>query len=425
MLKNLFIINGKKDILESLITIFILIAIFSIYYTFAKNKYRKYGNSPVNKKIDLIYSKWYRTSAYLLNRKNTTIYEIDKLLFSLKKELINVGISENDIKSYIEMLKSYKESVQFGIKDVLIGVLTFVTTNSLVTDYVKNNQDNIVMAINTYLSNPENVNQALNALIIFSAIVVLFVVIWVIMKVATLDTMHKKSQRLFVLNGLLNIWNYIENRDIEKISDINQSETGIVYVNLKFGKSKTDEFIDTSLGESSYKYFYAIYDKFVAKLNNLSDKVKRFLQFIFAILIPSILGLTLYSITSLFLLIWSGIINLTLVIALITSAFLLIFIVIIFMMYFGVFKSAFEKYKSIPDTTVNDRKVSIANIFQIFLTFIIYVCVAYTFRNIHWILFFSLLTPGSVILLSILWSPESDNTQNSNSDISHPTNANS
>lgn len=123
--------------MESLITIFILIAVFCIYYTFAKNKFRKYGNSPVNKKIDLIYSKWYRKSAYLLNRNNTTIYEIDKLLFSLKKELMNVGISKDDIKLYIEMLKSYKENAQFGVKDILIGILTFVTTNSLVTDYVK------------------------------------------------------------------------------------------------------------------------------------------------------------------------------------------------------------------------------------------------------------------------------------------------
>ena len=178
--------------MESLITIFILIAIFSIYYIFAKNKFRKYGNSPVNKKIDLIYSKWYRTSAFLLNRKNTTIYEIDKLLFLLKKELMDVGISENDIKSYIEMLKSYKESVQFGVKDVLIWILTFVTTNSHITAYVKNNRGNIVKVINTYLSNPENVNKATNALIIFLAIVILFAVIWVIIKVATLDTIHKK-----------------------------------------------------------------------------------------------------------------------------------------------------------------------------------------------------------------------------------------
>lgn len=421
MLKNLSITNGKKDILESLITIFILIAAFSIYYTFAKNKFRKYGNSPVNKKIDLIYSKWYRTSAYLLNRKNTTIYEIDKLLYSLKKELMNVGISENDIKSYIEMLKSYKENVQFGIKDVLIGILTFVTTNSLVTDYVKNNQNSIFKAINTYLSNPENVNQTINALIIFITIVFLFAVIWVIIKVATLDTIHKKSQRLFVLNGLLNMWNYKENQDLEKISDVKDLEAETVYVNLKFGKSKTDEFIVASLGERPDKYFYAIYDNFVTKLDNLSDKVKKFLRFIFAILIPSILGLALYLITSIFLLIWSGVINLTLVIAVITSFFLLFLIVMIFMMYFGVFKSTFEKYK----TTEGNKKFSNANFFQLILTAIIYICVYCALRNIHWIFFFSLLTPASVILLSIFWSPKIENTQDSNSEVSNPTNANS
>ena len=136
-------------------------------------------------------------------------------------------------------------------------------------------------------------------MIIFIAIVVLFAVIWVMIKVATLDTIHKKSQRLFVLNGLLNMWNYKENQVVEKISDINEPEAETVYVNLKFGKSKTDEFIVTSLGENTDKYFFAIYDKFVTMLDNLNDKVKIILQFILAILLPNILGLALYSITSL------------------------------------------------------------------------------------------------------------------------------
>ena len=350
--------------MESLITMFILITVFSIYYTFEKNKFRKYGNSPVNKKIDLIYSEWYRTSAYLLNRKNTTIYEINKLLFSFKKELIAVGISENDIKSYIEMIKSYKESVQFGFKDVLIGILSFGSTKSFIVDFVKNNQDNFVGKINTYLSNSENVNQAINTLIIILAIVLLFGVIWMIIKLATLDTIHKKSQRLFVLNGLLNMWNYKENQDIEKISDINHLENGLVYVNLKFGKSKIDEFISASLGESSNKYFYDIYDIFFAMLDKLNEKVKGFLQFIIAILIPTILSLILYLIFVIIFLIWSGIINLNLVIAIITSAFLLIIIVFSFMMCFAVFKSTFEKYKSNSTTSVKDKKFLVPIFFK-------------------------------------------------------------
>lgn len=95
------------------------------------------------------------------------------------------------------------------------------------------------------------------------------------------------------------MWNYKENQVVEKISDINEPEAETVYVNLKFGKSKTDEFIVTSLGENTDKYFFAIYDKFVTMLDNLNDKVKIILQFILAILLPNILGLALYSITSL------------------------------------------------------------------------------------------------------------------------------
>jgi membrane protein len=408
----LFIINRKKDILESLITIFILIAVFCIYYTFAKNKFRKYGNSPVNKKIDLIYSKWYRKSAYLLNRNNTTIYEIDKLLFSLKKELMNVGISKDDIKLYIEMLKSYKENAQFGVKDILIGILTFVTTNSLVTDYVKKNQDNIFERINRYLSNQENVNQVINAFIIFLAIVIAFAFIWVIIKATTLDTIHKKSQRLFVLNGLLNIWDYKENQDIEKISDITQPETKTVYVNLKFGKSKTDEFIDTSLGEDYKKYFYAIYDVLVTILDNLNDMGKSILRFIFAILIPSIMGIISLGINFLLIYIWrSNSSDITFATKVITSVFLLLCIVVIFMVYFGMFKSTFEKYKSIPDTSKKNRKFSKTNLIQLCLTLAIYGCLGYSLFHIHWIFLFSLVTPVGTVILSILWSPKINNTE--------------
>lgn len=394
--------------MESLITIFILIAVFSIYYALEKNKFRKYGNSPVNKKIDSIYSKWYRTSANLLNRKNTTIYEINKLLFLLKNELMDIGISENDIKSYIEMLKSYKDSFQFGFKDVLIAILSFNPTNSLVIDYVHNNQNNVFNVIEKYLSNPENANQAINALIILLAIAVFCAIIWTIIKIATLDTIHKKSQRLFVLNGLLRMWHYKENREIEEISDFKQLEPRTVYVNLKFRKSKTEEFISASIGESPEKIFFYIWDRIVTKIYNLNDKAIGFIQFIFAIFVPSIVGLFLYVPTCLLFLILSGDIRLSVVDKLIASVILLIIIGFLLMLYFAVFKSAFENYKSLPTTGVNDKKMSRANTFQIISPVIFYFFVSYRLSNIRSILFFSVLIPVSAILLSVFLNIKSN-----------------
>ena len=394
--------------MESLITIFILIAVFSIYYALEKNKFRKYGNSPVNKKIDSIYSKWYRTSANLLNRKNTTIYEINKLLFSLKNELMDIGISENDIKSYIEMLKSYKDSFQFGFKDVLIAILSFNPTNSLVIDYVNNNQNNVFNVIEKYLSNPENANQAINALIILLAIAVFCAIVWTIIKIATLDTIHKKSQRLFVLNGLLGMWHYKENREIEEISDFKQLEPRTVYVNLKFRKSKTEEFISASIGESPEKIFFYIWDRIVTKIYNLNDKAIGFIQLIFAIFVPSIVGLLLYVPTCFLFLILSGDIRLSVVGALIALVILLIIIGFLLMLYFAVFKSAFENYKSLPTTGVNDKKMSRANTFQIISPVIFYFFVSYRLSNIRSILFFSVLIPLSAILLSVFLNIKSN-----------------
>lgn len=404
--------------MSSLITIFILLVVFSIYYTYTKNKYRKYDNSPVNKRIDSIYSKWYRKSAYLLNRKNTTIYEIDKLLFSLKKELMNVGISKDDIESYKKMLLSYKVNVQFGIKDALIGILTFVTTNSLVTDYVKENKNNIFKTINTYFSDPKNVNQAINALLIFLGMVILFAFIWVIIKVATLETIHKKSQRVFVLNGLLKMWDYKEDTIIKKISDINQSETKTVYTNLDFAKLESDEFFDSSLGEEdSSKYFNAISGRFKELLSHLGDSVIQFIRFLVAISIPTIFGVLLSLTTSTLLAIWVIIIPIPLTIKVITSIPLLILIVLMFMMYFGTFKSTYEKYKKVKE---NKKTFSFINLIQLFLLVVFYFYIASLLGNLNSYLFWSMLSPILVIILSIFWTPpistyeDSSNRKNEN-----------
>lgn len=379
----------------SLITIAILIVVFYIYYCFTKIKYRKYDNSPVNKRIDLIYSKWYKKSAYLLNRNNTTVYEIDKLLYHLKKELINVGISKGDIEAYIKMLKS-NVSIQFGVKDALIGVLTFVTTNSFVTEQVEANKKQIFQMIDTYFSNSENVNQTLNVFFVLLAIIFMVAIVWVIFTVTTIDTIHKKNQRLFTLNGLLKMWNYDENKEVKKIEEIDKSKDNTVYVNLKFGKSKSDEFLDSSLGEEVYQYFNVINDKIVNLLNKFSDKAIGVIKFVIAFFISNLIGLILSLTASMIALIWTGVINTTPFIWCIMSLFLLIIIVPIFMIYFSMFKSIFEKYK---------KKSTIAGIIYSCLSIALYVYVAFMAKIIDEILLFSIPLPILVIILSVLWSP--------------------
>ena len=78
--------------MASLLTLIILTTFFHIYYFVTKRKYRKYGDSPIYRKIDLIYLKWYRFYGFLLNRRNMTVYDINKLLHHLKNDLVKVGI---------------------------------------------------------------------------------------------------------------------------------------------------------------------------------------------------------------------------------------------------------------------------------------------------------------------------------------------
>lgn len=385
----------------SLITVVILIVVFYICYSFTKIKYRKYDSSPVNKRIDLIYSTWYKKSAYSLNRNNTTVYEIDKVLYHLKKELINIGISKGDIEAYIKMLKS-NVNIQFGVKDALIGVLTFVTTNSFVTEQFEENKKQIFQMIDTYFSNPENVHQTLEVFFVLLATMAMAAIVWVIFKITTIDTIHQKDQRLFTLNGLLKMWDYDEDTEVKKIEDIDKVKDNTVYINLELGKSKSDEFIDSSLGEEVYQYFNVINDRLVNLLNKVSDKAIEVIKFVIAFFISNLIGLILSFSASIMALIWKGVIDTTPLIWCMMSLFLVIIIVPMFMIYFSMFKSIFEKYK---------KKSTIAGGIYFSSSIALYLYVACVAKIIDGILFFSMLLPILVIIISARWSPEIETSE--------------
>lgn len=118
--------------MATIIAYFIIFILFGCYYRYKKTKNRKFGESPINKLIEKAYRKWYRKSSYLLNKEITKVPEINKLLYDLKIELEEVGITEKQIIEYIGFVENTSASSRVGIKDAVIAILGFFTTNSLI-----------------------------------------------------------------------------------------------------------------------------------------------------------------------------------------------------------------------------------------------------------------------------------------------------
>lgn len=175
-----------------------------------------------------------------------------------------------------------------------------------------------------------------------------------------------------------------------------------VYINLELGKSKSDEFIDSSLGEEVYQYFNVINDRLVNLLNKVSDKAIEVIKFVIAFFISNLIGLILSFSASIMALIWKGVIDTTPLIWCMMSLFLVIIIVPMFMIYFSMFKSIFEKYK---------KKSTIAGGIYFSSSIALYLYVACVAKIIDGILFFSMLLPILVIIISARWSPEIETSE--------------
>ena len=122
-----------------IISFFICSIIFLIYLEIKKKKYKKLANSPIFSIIEREYNRWYskENRGSQINKKTTSVFEIDQAINLLKKKLVQKGITRNQIQNYIEFLD--KNSMgRNRLLDIFVGTLTFIGTNSLLRELITN-----------------------------------------------------------------------------------------------------------------------------------------------------------------------------------------------------------------------------------------------------------------------------------------------
>lgn len=398
--------------MASLLTLIILTTFFHIYYFVTKRKYRKYGDSPIYRKIDLIYLKWYRFYGFLLNRRNMTVYDINKLLHHLKNDLVKVGISKQDIESYIEMITNSKKELHLGIKDIVIWVLSFITTNSIFTDIFNDNKEQIIKNIQEYLSTPDNITTIIKVTLVCLLIIMLINMLWILTKFGTINTVHKESQRLFSLNGLVKIWDYEVDTSVKKLEDIDPPGFNVVYSELNITKTTLDNFVDNTIGSDTPIYLNSLIDQLIDFLNKIGSWLVTVFKILIVLVIPNIFGILLsvfFSLTG-FIIFYAKDTPIGLKIILIVL--FLFFTVITAMLYLSFFKMTLETHKSQNAGTSGSifilnriKDLSGINWIQILLSSVLYIYLANIGSTKEEILGKTILIPIVLIIYSIFWTP--------------------
>ena len=77
---------------EALTMVLFLIA-FLTFIEFRKRRSKKFNDSPLFIIIEKQYKNWHRMNGTILNKKYTTVFEIDRILFELRSKLLDYGLS--------------------------------------------------------------------------------------------------------------------------------------------------------------------------------------------------------------------------------------------------------------------------------------------------------------------------------------------
>lgn len=254
--------------MSSIIAYFIIVIFVGIFYLYKKRINRRFDESPISRKIEQTYKKWYRRNGRILNKSITKVPEINKVLFELKEKIVEQGITKDHVVFYIDTLK--KPISKLGIKDFIIAILGYLTTNEIVKKQLERiDFKKIFDGISKNSQAKENIIFVKNILIIILIVVIVASLIFLTYMMATIDIIHKDNQRMFVLNSLTTIWDYEVIEDTQ-IND-NNLRTDVIYKNYKFTESNFDKMFNISMGEGVAKNFNILSE---IMLDNSNDRIK-------------------------------------------------------------------------------------------------------------------------------------------------------
>lgn len=244
-----------------MISVFICSIIFIIYLEIKKKKYKKLANSPIFSIIEREYNRWYskENRGSQINKKTTSVFEIDQAVNLLKKKLVQEGINRNQIQIYIEFLDK-RSMGKTGLFDIFVGILTFIGTNTFLKEVITILTQFITLS-DPFIANlkkDESIFEIFN-LIIFS--IYFLVVFFAFYRVIYFYDLHKESQKIFILKRIDEIWDFYEfSNEINKeeaIKEFMKRENKVIFTHLETNESKIlDKVIGNTMNEYSLFFIY-------------------------------------------------------------------------------------------------------------------------------------------------------------------------
>lgn len=236
--------------------LFSLILLFA-YFKFKEKAKRKYAGSIVFQIIDREYSNWYKRerNGIVINKKTTSMFEVDKVVFGLKEKFEVQGISKEQLKDYLDFLYN-NEPKKIGIYSIILAVFGYLGSTKflkvLLPD-LSNIKDvptvfnNVADTFNKY----RDFALIVLYLLLFIAIIVLLS--YISYKIATIDNMYIDTQKIYVLKRAEKIWDFEKDYSVYTNTDARdkfKDRNNLIFPELEDSKSKFEEDFNRAIGDT-------------------------------------------------------------------------------------------------------------------------------------------------------------------------------
>ena len=209
-----------------------------ILLLYLKKENNIFGESPFYVKINEKYESWYKDNISILNNKHTSILELNKIIYILKKEISKEGITKDDVQDYVNFLEKNKNVKKIGVKSLGIAFLSYFPINTVIMKSIDINFIKNIMEIwKTVID---------ISIIIITIFIMISVLISVLYQVITSNAKSRYYYREFVMKRIICMWDWVVVEDEKNLEDIPNPIGNKVYINFKSKKFKSDKSVINS-----------------------------------------------------------------------------------------------------------------------------------------------------------------------------------
>ena len=243
-----------------LISINVCIMLFLCYLKFKQKANKKFLDSLTFLIIDREYNGWYskKGNGRCINKKNISMFEVDKAVYKLKTQLLKEGITREQLLGYLDFLRQ-NTTKKYSFIGAFIGILGYLGTKTFLKDILPDwsSLSSVSNFLCTLSSNFAQYREVIYiATYLFLLLFYIFILIYTMYKVVNFDYLHKKSQKLFVLNRVSEIWNfscvkrYVTKEQASNIAENKNYE--VIFTKLEPSQTKFEKDFDNAVGKTQF-----------------------------------------------------------------------------------------------------------------------------------------------------------------------------